>query len=150
TAACKIAPPRPRRHPEARMIRLKGRWLALLTAFTVACYGQSSSSQPAELTPEVSIHAPAPIPFVDPILRPFEVRARMVSPAILTDSPRLQSLIRAGNLYLTEQDVIALALENNLDIAIQRYGPPLAREVVRRAEAGAALRNIGQPISPGP
>ncbi len=58
--------------------------------------------------------------------------------------------MRAGNLYLSAQDVIALALENNVDIAVQRYGPFLAREVLRRAQGGGALRDIGQPIAPGP
>jgi len=74
----------------------------------------------------------------------------MVSPANLSNTPRLESLIRGRNLYLSVQDVIALALENNVDIAIQRYGPYLAREVVRRAQGGGFLRDIGQPISPGP
>jgi len=69
---------------------------------------------------------------------------------MLGNTPRLESLIRAGNLYLSAQDVIALALENNVDIAIQRYGPYLAREVVRRAQGGGALRDISQPINPGP
>ncbi len=43
-----------------------------------------------------------------------------------------------------------MSLENNVDIAIQRYGPYLAREVVRRAQGGGVLRDISQPISPGP
>ena len=85
-----------------------------------------------------------------PILRPFHVERRVVSPARFTNTARLDSLIRAGNLYLSSQDVIALALENNVDIAIQRYGPYLAREVVRRAQGGGFLRDISQPISPGP
>ena len=46
-------------------------------------------------------------------------------------------------------DVIALVLENNLDVAIQRYGPFLAREVFR-AEGGGFLRSVDTPISPGP
>ena len=87
---------------------------------------------------------------VGPILRPFHIERRVVSPAKLTNTSRLESLIRAGNLYLSAQDVIALALENNVDIAIQRYGPFLAREVLRRAQGGGFLRDIGQPISPGP
>ena len=48
--------------------------------------------------------------------------------------------MRAGNLYLGVDDVIALTLENNLDIAIQRYGAYLAKEVLRRTESGAAPR----------
>ena len=86
-------------------------------------------------TPEVSIQQPRPIPFVGSLARPFHIERRVVSPANLSNSPRLESLVRAGNLYLSAQDVVALALENNIDIAIQRYGPLLAREVLRRAEA---------------
>jgi len=84
-------------------------------------------------TPEVSIETPPPPRYVGPLLRPFHFEKRRVSPAKLEDSPRLESLVMAGNLYLTASDVVALALENNLDIAIQRYGPFLAREVLRRA-----------------
>jgi len=75
---------------------------------------------------------------------------RYVPPVNLGNSSRLDQLIRAGNLYLTAQDVIALALENNIDIEVQRYGPLLAREVLRRAEAGGLLRNVGQGVSAGP
>ena len=50
-----------------------------------------------------------------------------------------QALIRSGNLYLSAQDVIALVLENNLDIAVQRYSPLLAREVVRVDSAARHL-----------
>jgi outer membrane protein len=101
-------------------------------------------------TPEITIQTPEGPPVVGRILRPFHLERRIVSPATLSNTARLESLIRAGNLYLSAQDVIALALENNVDIAIQRYGPYLAREVVRRAQGGGALRDIGQPISPGP
>jgi outer membrane protein len=99
---------------------------------------------------EISIQTPLGPPVVGPLLRPFHLQKREVSPAKLTNTSRLESLIRAGNLYLSSQDVIALALENNIDIAIQRYGPFLAREVLKRAEGGGALRDIGQPIAPGP
>ena len=77
-------------------------------------------------------------------------RPRSVAPINLTNSTRLQSLIRAGNLYLSAQDVIALTLENNLDIEIQRYGPVLTREVTRRAQGGGALRQVGASLAAGP
>lgn len=102
------------------------------------------------VTPEVAIQQPAPIPFVGPLLRPFHFERRIVSGATLSNSPRLESLVRAGNLYLSVQDVIALVLENNVDIAIQRYGPFLASEVLRRAQGGGFLRSVGLPVSPGP
>ena len=101
-------------------------------------------------SPEVSIETPKPPRIIGPILGPFHLEKRQVSPAKLEDSPRLVSLVRDGNLYLTAQDVIALALENNLDIAIQRYGPFLASEVLRRAQAGQILRPVDSPVLPGP
>lgn len=48
----------------------------------------------------------------------------------------------AGRLYLSLQDSIALAMENNLDIEIQRYGPRLADTAAMRAEAGGFIRGI--------
>ncbi len=72
-------------------------------------------------------------------------------PAIrLTNSPRLNELIRAGNLYLTSQDVVALAIENNIDVEVQRYGPLLAQQVLRRAQGGGALRSVGLGVAAGP
>src|ERR1044071_6459919 len=50
------------------------------------------------------------------------------------DSPRIDKLMRAGNIYLSLRDAIALALENNLF----------------RAKAGALLRNVSNSISAGP
>ena len=80
--------------------------------------------------------------------RPF--RARPVPPISLANSGRLESLMHAGNLYLSAQDAVALAIENNLDIEVQRYGPLLAEEVLRRARAGGALRSVGVGVAPGP
>ena len=82
------------------------------------------------------------------LTRPY--RARSVPPVNLSNSSRLQSLIRAGNLYLSARDVVALAIENNLDVEVQRYGPLLAREVLRRAQGGGALRSVGLGVAPGP
>jgi outer membrane protein TolC len=100
--------------------------------------------------PEVSIAPPPPLPVVGPLLRPFHLDKRMVAPARLTNTPRLESLVRGGNLYLSVQDVIALVLENNLDIAIQRYGPFLTREVERRTQGGGYLRQVDTALLPGP
>src|SRR5579862_2230380 len=55
---------------------------------------------------------------------------RNVPPIRLTNSPRMDSLLRAGNLYLSAPDVVALAIENNIDVEVQRYGPLLAKEVL--------------------
>ncbi|HEY1215500.1 MAG TPA: hypothetical protein VGE93_17860 [Bryobacteraceae bacterium] len=82
------------------------------------------------------------------VTRPYQ--QRYVPDANLHNSDRLESLVRAGNLYLSSQDVIALALENNLDIEVQRYGPILAREVLRRAKGGGPLRDVGVSVAAGP
>src|ERR1700722_13167515 len=80
--------------------------------------------------------------------RPF--RARPVPSVNLSNTQRLESLIHAGNLYLSAQDAVALAVDNNLDIEVQRYGPLLAQEVLRRARAGGALRSVGVGVAAGP
>jgi hypothetical protein len=53
------------------------------------------------------------------ILRPY--RGQTVPAVRLTNSGRIYSLLRAGKLYLTVQDAIALAIENNLGLEIDRY-----------------------------
>jgi|SRR5579884_2839366 len=73
-----------------------------------------------------------------------------VPPISLNNSSRLESLVRAGNLYLSAQDVVALAIENNIDVEVQRYTPLLAQEVLQRAQAGGALRSVGLGIAAGP
>ena len=62
----------------------------------------------------------------------------------LANSDRLHQMIKDGKLQLSLQDAIELALENNLDIAIQRYNPWLAETNVLKAKGGAtfALGNL--------
>ena len=73
-----------------------------------------------------------------------------IPPINVANTDRLEALVRAGNLYLSAQDVIALALENNLDIEIQRYGPLLTKEVLLRATGGGPLRDVGVSVAAGP
>ncbi len=65
-----------------------------------------------------------------------------VPPVRLANSGRLAELVRGGALYLTAQDAIALALENNIDIEIARYNPIMASWRLERAEAGGALPGV--------
>ncbi len=117
---------------------------SFLTVLLIATLSSATFAQ------EITITDPPRPPVIGPILRPFHLEKRLVSPVRLSNSPRLESLVRAGNLYLSVRDVIALVLENNVDIAIQRYGPFLAREVLRRAEGGGFLRSVGTPVNAGP
>ncbi len=65
------------------------------------------------------------------------------------NSSRLEALLRAGRLYLSLQDAIALALENNLDIAVSRYGPQIAAADMLRAKAGGLLRGVPTAVQQG-
>ena len=57
---------------------------------------------------------------------------------------RIDAVMHDGKLYLSLNDAIALALENNLDIAIARYTLNIADTDVLRARAGATI--LGTPL----
>ena len=65
-----------------------------------------------------------------------------VPPVRLMNSTRLRDLMRAGILYLTAQDAIALALEDNIDIEVARYNPSLSAWQLERAQAGGLLPGV--------
>jgi len=65
-----------------------------------------------------------------------------VSQISFADSPRIEKLMRAGNIYLSLRDAIALALENNLDIEVARLSPRLQDANMLRADAGQLVRNV--------
>ena len=65
----------------------------------------------------------------------------------IANSPRLDQLLRGGKLYLSLSDAIALAIENNLDIAYARYGPQIADTDILRTKSGQQLRGVQTQIS---
>ena len=67
----------------------------------------------------------------------------------LANSPRLQQLMRDGKLYISLQDAIALALENNLDLAIARYNLPIADTDILRTKAGGFFRGVNTGVVQG-
>src|SRR5262249_32009579 len=77
-------------------------------------------------------------------------RARELPAARFEDSLRIERLMRAGNIYLSMREAIALAIENNLDLEYARVNPKLQEANLRRAEAGQLLRNVSTSISSGP
>jgi outer membrane protein len=74
------------------------------------------------------------------IIRPYEVKP--VAPVSFQNSQRIFDLMRAGQLYLSLADAIALALENNLDIEVERYLSRIAQTDVQRAKGGGLLRGL--------
>jgi outer membrane protein TolC len=110
---------------------------------------QSQAGQPGAGAPLPAQPADAPrTGVVGWVTNPYRPVAE--PPSSLTDSNRLDSLLRAGNLYLSMQDTIALALENNLDIAIERYGPLLADAALRKARAGSLASGVSTSVLAGP
>jgi outer membrane protein TolC len=67
----------------------------------------------------------------------------------MANSPRLNQQVRDGKLYLSLQDAISLALENNLDIAIARYNLPIADTDVLRTKAGGIFRGVNTGVVQG-
>ena len=63
-------------------------------------------------------------------------RMQDVAPGVLANSPRLEQLIHDGKMELSLQDAIALALENSMDIVVQRYSPWIAEVSQLKTDAG--------------
>jgi outer membrane protein len=63
-------------------------------------------------------------------------RPQSVNPGTLSNSPRLEQLIHDGKMTLSLQDAIALALENSMDIVVQRYNPWMADAGILKTKAG--------------
>lgn len=73
-------------------------------------------------------------------------RPSTAPPLNLQNSPRLQNLIREGKLYISLQDAIALAIENNLDLASFRYNFPIAQTDLLRTKAGGLVRGVNTSV----
>jgi outer membrane protein TolC len=58
--------------------------------------------------------------------------------ASFVNSVRLTDLVKEGKIYLSLSDAIAIALENNYDIAIARYDLDIADTDILRTRTGAA------------
>jgi outer membrane protein len=96
-------------------------------------------------------HGPSSFPN---ILKPYE--PIHIDPPMLVNSPRLDQLVHDGKLELTLQDAVELALENSMDIAVQRYNPWMADAGILNAQSGqggfgtpgATISNSSAAINP--
>jgi outer membrane protein len=64
----------------------------------------------------------------------------------LSNTPRLDDLLKDGKIYLSLSDAVTLALENNYDIAIARINLDIADTDLLRSKAGASLRGVSTGI----
>src|ERR1051326_4348632 len=74
---------------------------------------------------------------------------RVVPPPNLSNSARIDQLLKDGKLYLSLEDAIAMALENNLDLVIARYNLPIADTDILRAKSGSATRGVNTGLVQG-
>ena len=110
-------------------------------------FAQTPAQTPAQAqTPE--IRGGSNTGFFSSLTRDY--RPTPVAAISFEDSPRIERLMRAGRIYLSLRDAIALALENNLDIEVARLNPKLQQANLQRASAGQLLRNVSNSISQGP
>jgi outer membrane protein TolC len=65
----------------------------------------------------------------------------------LSNSPRLQNLIRDGKIYISLRDAIAVAIENNLDLAYFRYNFPIAQTDIQRTKSGATANGVNAQVT---
>jgi outer membrane protein TolC len=98
---------------------------------------QTGGNGLVERTPQIR---PSGDSFFKRLVSPY--RAGAAAPVNMQNSQRLFDLMRAGQLYLSLDDAIALALENNLDIELERYLPTISDTDVLRARGGGLLRGL--------
>jgi outer membrane protein TolC len=68
--------------------------------------------------------------------------AREVPPPSFGNTPRIETLLKDGRIRLSLSDAVALALENNLDLAIARFNLSIADTDILRAKSGQAVRGV--------
>ncbi|PYX58955.1 MAG: TolC family protein [Acidobacteria bacterium] len=118
-------------------------------SLAISCWGQDVPSAP---TPQTSAAAETervgalnyakPVSHFPNPIGPY--RPRRLPPPDLSNTGRIEQFLHDGKLYLALDDAIALALENNLDIAIARYTMNIADTDILRARAGATI--LGTPV----
>jgi outer membrane protein len=68
---------------------------------------------------------------------------------VLKNSDRLHGLLKDGKLMLSLNDAVALALENNFDIAIARYNLDIANMDLLRTKSGGTVRGVSTGLLTG-
>ncbi len=118
--------------------------LMLAAPSTWAQQQLQSDDKKEDTTPRLDTERPH---WFTPLIAKYQ--PKIIPPISVSNSPRIDSLIRAGNMYLSLQDAITLALENNIDIEVERYEYRLADTDLFRTKAGISARGIPTNTSGG-
>jgi outer membrane protein TolC len=103
----------------------------------------SATSPPSSQVYDVRAYAKPKSHFLNP-LSPYSTRD--VAPPSMSNTSRLDELMHDGKLYISVDDAVALALENNLDLAIARYNLNIADTDIWRADAGSSITGVASGI----
>ena len=119
--------------------------LIVLGTLAIACWGQEPPAAPTpqntpEARPVPALNYARPVSHFPNPIGPYT--PRHVAAPNFSNTSRMEQLMRDGKLYLSLNDAIALALENNLDIAIARYNLNIADTDVLRARSGASILGV--------
>jgi len=129
------------------------RFLTVLfgTNLAIAMHVSAQSQPPSAPVPNSQPSSITQLSFEMPKSRnPLKAYAPdSVPEPVLTNSPRIDQLVRDGKLYLSLKDAIELALEDNLDLAIARYNIPIADTDILRTEAGGFFRGVNTGVVQG-
>jgi outer membrane protein TolC len=124
-------------------VTMKSVFVLIASILTVTAAAQAQQSLTSNPNLPSYLTGPSWFPTV---LKPYQ--EGQVKPPVMENSPRLHDLIRDGKLRLSISDALALAIENNLDIAVQRFLHPIAEADVLRASSGQAARGIPGALLP--
>jgi len=120
---------------------------SLFTMLTMACLAQEPPSAPVPQSSDKSLpvmNYSQPVSHFPNPIGPYTPR-HLAAPN-LANTARIDGLMHDGKLYLSLNDAIALALENNLDIAIARYNLNIADTDILRAKAGSVTLGVNTGI----
>src|SRR4051812_48113821 len=111
---------------------------------------QAADQKPA---PQRATQRPKKVDYSKPvshfpwIITPY--MPRHVPEPVVVNTPRIDQVMQDGKLMLSLNNAIALALENNLDLAIARYNLDIADTDVLRAKAGNTTRGVASGLVQG-
>ena len=128
---------------------IAGMALSSLLAQTTAPVPSSQSTPPSAPQPSQNtlVHSEdysVPRGAFPKLLQPY--KPRELAQPNLSNSPRIDSLMRDGKIYLSIDDAVALTLENNLDLEIARYNLNIAEADLLRAKSGASILGVSTGI----
>ena len=119
-------------------------WAQDASSVPSAPSSQAQQAMPSKSQPfDVKEYSKPQSAFPNP-LAPYT--ARHVAAPNLANTPRIDQLMHDGKLYISMNDAVALALENNLDIAIARYNLNIADTDIWRAKAGSSILGVNSGV----